>query len=532
MFKPRVVYAVLVLALLWTLAPPTAFAGSGARIVRLSYLDGGVEMDRGDGRGFDRAILNMPVVEGTRLATGNDGFAEIEFEAGSALRLTPNSSITFRALALRGSGDKVTMSELQAGLFYFNVKKSGGDDFRILVGGQQLSVRKSARFRISSGRDDAQIAVFKGEVELAGAAQPATVRKNETLSLDLRDPGRYFLARGVSAAAYDTWDTQRDQYQARYASARGYRGYSSAYRYGVSDLNYYGSYSNLPGWGSVWRPYSAGYGWDPFMDGAWVWYPGWGYTWVSSYPWGWMPYRYGRWVYVPGHGWYWQPGSQWHSWYSAPVVHNPPPAYRAPAPPPTPPARGRDHVVPVGRGPFTGDPGARHDRMRAAENSDRVPGREQRQDTPAGAASAGASVATPAHLPVLTPGLAPGPGGFDRSTQREGEAPSPGRMREADRTGANDAPATNRAPAADSTLPVIVPRSAPVVVVPSAPVTLQPAPAPRPSPPAAAPYRPSGGGEVRTAPRSSFPSSAPGNAAPRYSPPPSRPPRSGGARPH
>lgn len=47
MFKPRVVYAVLALALLWILAPPTAFAGSGARIVRLSYLDGGVEMDRG-----------------------------------------------------------------------------------------------------------------------------------------------------------------------------------------------------------------------------------------------------------------------------------------------------------------------------------------------------------------------------------------------------------------------------------------------------------------------------------------------------
>ena len=82
----------------------------------------------------------------------------------------------------------------------------------------------------------------------------------------------------------------------------------SPYGYGVSDLNYYGAYSNVPGYGMMWQPYFAGVGWDPFMDGAWSWYPGYGYMFASAYPWGWMPYRYGNWTFVPGIGWMWQPG--------------------------------------------------------------------------------------------------------------------------------------------------------------------------------------------------------------------------------
>jgi len=50
----------------------------------------------------------------------------------------------------------------------------------------------------------------------------------------------------------------------------------------------------------MWQPYFAGVGWNPFMDGAWSWYPGMGFMWASAYPWGWMPYYYGNWAYAPG----------------------------------------------------------------------------------------------------------------------------------------------------------------------------------------------------------------------------------------
>ena len=63
-----------------------ATADSRVRIVRLSFAEGQVQMDRADGRGFEQAFKNMPLAQGTRLATGNDGRAEIEFEEGSTIR--------------------------------------------------------------------------------------------------------------------------------------------------------------------------------------------------------------------------------------------------------------------------------------------------------------------------------------------------------------------------------------------------------------------------------------------------------------
>ena len=83
----------------------------------------------------------------------------------------------------------------------------------------------------------------------------------------------------------------------------------------------------------MWQPYGVGYGWDPFYNGAWAWYPGFGYTWVSTYPWGWTPYRYGSWTFMPNFGWAWQPGT-WNTWYTVPPVYNPPPFFHGPKPPP------------------------------------------------------------------------------------------------------------------------------------------------------------------------------------------------------
>jgi hypothetical protein len=82
------------------------------------------------------------------------------------------------------------------------------------------------------------------------------------------------------------------------------------------------------------------------MDGMWSYQPGFGYGWVSSYPWGWTPYHYGNWVYVPGFGWVWQPGGAWQGFSNMPRVLNAPQTFR----PPQPPSNPRPGVVVVGRG--------------------------------------------------------------------------------------------------------------------------------------------------------------------------------------
>ncbi|MDP9267900.1 MAG: FecR family protein [Acidobacteriota bacterium] len=389
---------------------------SKARIVRLSFVQGDVRMDRPDSGGLDTAFLNMPIVEGSRVVTGDDGFAELEFESGGTVRLTPGSELRVRELGLRGE-HQVSMLEVGDGTVYCNVKKDSDDDFRVVVNGQEVRVAKSARFRIRGGRGNAEIAVTKGEVELIGSAQAVRIKKDETLTLDPQDPGRYFLARNVTPFSYDTWDRERDEYRERYvATSSSYRGYSSGYSYGVSDLNYYGSYINAAGYGYVWRPYGYSASWDPFSDGAWVWYPGYGYTWVSGYAWGWMPYRYGRWVYIGGYGWVWQPGNSWRRWNRCTAVYNPPHNYHLIAPP----TGGGGHrgggagggggrVVVVGQGPFTGHgPGFKND------GDGLRPGGKRRVVV----VTDGSGSGTPAPA-VLTPGLGT-PGTQTPGTQTPG----------------------------------------------------------------------------------------------------------------
>lgn len=172
-------------------------------------------------------------------------------------------------------------------------------------------------------------------MQVEGPSGTLAVNNKQSATFDLADSDKYKLAKNLEADPYDAWDKEQSQYHDRYLSNSAY---SSPYGYGVSDLNYYGGFYNVPGYGMMWQPYFASAAWDPFMDGAWVYYPGFGYTWVSGYPWGWMPYYYGSWYYLPPYGWMWQqpPSQHWGGWNTQPRVINPPPRFSLPTPPTAP----------------------------------------------------------------------------------------------------------------------------------------------------------------------------------------------------
>ena len=334
----------LVVALACLLAVPCV-ADSQARVVRLSVVDGDVLIDRNTGQGYEKAFLNLPVTEGVKIKTGRDGRAELEFEDASTLRMTPNSVIDVPELWLRDSGAKVSTVHLQEGAAYVSFLAAKGDEFNLTFAREKLTLTRPAHVRIEMGDTDATVAVFKGDVEVAGPSGTVEVGKNQTASFDLLDNERSKLARSVAESPFDSWDKQQSQYQQRY-SASNYSSYSP-YAYGTNDLSYYGNFFSAPGYGMLWQPYFAGAGWDPYMNGAWAFYPGFGYGWVSAYPWGWTPYHYGSWVYVPLYGWAWQPGGAWMGWNTVPVVVNAPAAFIAPHSPGLPGQR----ILPVNRGP-------------------------------------------------------------------------------------------------------------------------------------------------------------------------------------
>jgi hypothetical protein len=339
-----------------------AFADSQARVVRLSEVQGDVHVDRNAGQGLEKAFLNLPITQGVKLQTGKDGRAEVEFEDGSTLRVTPETVITFPQLSLRDSGAKVSTVHLQEGSAYVNFAGSKDDEFTLTFAHEKLALAHSAHLRLEMGDADATLAVFNGEVQVQGDAGTVAVSKNHTAQFDLTDDDHYELAKSVEPDPFDAWDKEQNQYHQQYAS-NSYSSYSP-YAYGTNDLNYYGSFSNVPGYGNVWQPYFAGAGWDPFMNGAWAFTPGFGYGWVSGYPWGWTPYHYGSWVYLPTSGWGWLPGGTWTGWSTPRIVH--PPANFLP---PQPPSNLSHGTVLVNRGPVPVQLGRSFNRMEIAKNS-------------------------------------------------------------------------------------------------------------------------------------------------------------------
>ena len=367
MFKVRIkllIAAAAATSLLLTVPALTlsAFADSQARVVRLSEVQGDVQVDRNAGQGLEKAFLNLPISQGIKLQTGKDGRAEVEFEDGSTLRVTPETVITFPQLSLRDSGAKVSTVHLQEGSAYVNFAGSKDDEFTLTFAHEKLALAHSAHLRLEMGDADATLAVFNGEVQVQGDAGTVAVSKNHTAQFDLTDDDHYELAKSVEPDPFDQWDKEQNQYHQQYAS-NSYSSYSP-YAYGTNDLNYYGSFSNVPGYGNVWQPYFAGAGWDPFMNGAWAFTPGFGYGWVSGYPWGWTPYHYGSWVYLPTSGWGWLPGGTWTGWSTPRIVH--PPANFLPPQPPSNPGHG---TVVVNRGPAPVQLGRSFNRMEIAKNS-------------------------------------------------------------------------------------------------------------------------------------------------------------------
>jgi len=331
--------------MIWTalacalLALPAA-ADSQARIVRLSDVQGTVQINKNSGLGFENAFANLPITQGTQLRTRENGRAEIEFEDGSTLRLTPNTAVEFSTLGSDDAGKRVSTVDLVEGKAYVNWLGKSADEFTLKFSQEKVTLTQAAHFRVASSSSIAEIASFKNGLEVMGPSGTVKVDKKKMVTFDVHAEDQPMVAKNLEEDSYDQWDKQSIEYHDQYA-----KNHSTPYAYGSSDLGYYGGYSSVAGYGTLWQPYFVGAGWNPFMDGAWSWYPGFGYMWASAYPWGWMPYYYGNWVYAPSYGWGWQPGG-WHGWRGG--VHYVGAASAGFHPPVAP--VGTVHTVAVGKG--------------------------------------------------------------------------------------------------------------------------------------------------------------------------------------
>jgi hypothetical protein len=285
---------------------------SHARIVRLSFVEGAVAVQRPDVDEWAAALVNTPIQEGFQVSTAEDGFAEVEFENASTARLGQFSLLEFAQLVLAPSGGKINRLRLHQGYATFNFIPEDDDYYEVTAGDATFLPHGKSRFRLDMQDDLLLVKVFKGSVEITSPEGSGTVGEDAMLELRRGGDPAFQITQGVTKDEWDEWVDKREGHvelvrNQGLAPAPGvYSNDATSLLYGFADLASYGQWVVLPGYGSAWAP-NVGAGWAPYSYGRWCWYPSYGYTWISSEPWGWMPYHFGQWVYQPGYGWCWIP---------------------------------------------------------------------------------------------------------------------------------------------------------------------------------------------------------------------------------
>lgn len=280
--------------------PPDGGQSSGAApgVARLSLIRGDVSMQRGDSGDWVSTTINTPIVSGDTVATSDGGRAEIQLDYANVLRLASQTQV--RIANLSGGNIQVQVAQGYATLSTY------GGDAQVEVDSPNVSIHpvRSGRYRVEVNSDgETNVLVREGEAEISTAQGSTNVKEGEIITIRGTDDPEYKVSQAPGWDDWDQWNRDRDN---GIRNAEGVR-HTNQYYTGAQDLDRYGRWANVPGYGQVWQPYDQPADWAPYRAGQWVWEPYYGWTWVSYEPWGWAPYHYGRWFYYDT-GWYWWPG--------------------------------------------------------------------------------------------------------------------------------------------------------------------------------------------------------------------------------
>src|SRR5687767_321243 len=315
---------------LWIKNERTASAEAIPNAARIQRVEGDVALNNGLAAGDNSeaaqwysATANQPFSVGDRIYTRDNSRASLAFTGRNFARLNPNTSLDVLSLS-----DQRTQLALRDGSAVFDVGYLGqGDLFEVATPYGAVDFQEPGLYNV--GIDDGQVlvSVLSGLAQVVGLGGSGQISKGEMLTLlgqtaadvvlsqiDGRDAGylvddyygyqypRYYDGRYRDYNTYVNDPYYFDPYR-RNVSYQ----YVNSYVPGLYDLDYYGDWHNVNGYGHAWSP-RVDAGWAPYHDGYWMTDYPYGPTWVSHEPWGYAPYHYGRWAFV-GDRWYWVPDS-------------------------------------------------------------------------------------------------------------------------------------------------------------------------------------------------------------------------------
>jgi hypothetical protein len=268
------------------------------------------------------ATPNQPFSVGDRIYTRNNSHASLAFSGRNFARLSPNTSLDVVSLE-----DHRTQLALRDGSAMFEVGYLAPNElFEVATPHGAVNFDQPGLYNVGfDNNGGVLVSVLSGLAQVVGLAGSGQINKGEMLTLAGQTAAAVALSRlnGQDAANQvddyyryqypNSYDGRYNNYDAYLSDPYYYEPYrrDASYQYasstipGINDLDYYGDWQNVAGYGNAWRP-RVDSGWVPYQQGQWTNDYPYGPTWVSSEPWGYAPYHYGRWANVSNQ-WYWIP---------------------------------------------------------------------------------------------------------------------------------------------------------------------------------------------------------------------------------
>ena len=270
------------------------------RVARLNYMDGSVSFQPGGENDWVTAVLNRPLVTGDNLWADENSRAEVHI-GSTAFRLGAKTGITLLEIS-----DRAAQIRLAQGSLIVKVRHVDDEDtYEIDTPNIAFTVLQPGDYRIDVDPDGnrTDVTVWRGRGSVTGGGSSYTVVADQHATFTGTDQLTYDLGQVSRGDGFDNWAFERDRSEDSSDSAN----YVSREMTGYEDLDEYGDWSYVAGYGTCWRPRALVAGWAPYRYGHWAWVGPWGWTWVEDEPWGFAPFHYGRWAFA-GAGWFWVPG--------------------------------------------------------------------------------------------------------------------------------------------------------------------------------------------------------------------------------
>jgi hypothetical protein len=265
--------------------------------VRISFLEGDVQVRTTEAGDWFPAAINTPLDEGDELWVPEGGRIEFQLNSGTSVRLDQNSAL--QILTLDRTSSQFYLSE---GHMYVDYNAPRGNVIQFDTPVSSLRAYDRSVFRVDVPDQYTDVSVFRGWVDAEGRDGKTRVNAGRTLTLgEDREAELALIGRPDD---WQNWNVERDR---RFAS-RGdsYRYLPEELRAYSSDLDDNGRWVQVAEYGYVWTLRAVSADWAPYRTGRWMWRGG-DYVWISYEPWGWTPYHYGRWAHAPRIGWFWVP---------------------------------------------------------------------------------------------------------------------------------------------------------------------------------------------------------------------------------